>query len=667
MGMTPTHPHLALLALAVALALLSPVCKKPANRPPATPEVPTGVTSGDRDTIYEFRSVAVDPDGDRVALRFAWGNGDTTGWSAWVASGETVNTFHLWDSAGFYEVSAQAKDDSSSLSDWSASRAVAIGNMAPLAPAAPSGPSTLPARRPCWITSVATDPNGDSVALRFCWGKGDTSGWGAWTGSGDSLRLVHRWDSAGTYAVTAQAKDRPGAVSHWSLSTTVAVTIATPRTPLPPVGPSAASANWACRFFASASDPNGNRIALRFAWGDGDTSDWSESVASGDTIRMDHSWSSPDTYHVTVQAKNDSEALSDWSDDAKVTIALPAPGVIKWNYRTQGAASPAAVGSDGTIYFGSNYYLYAVNPDGTLRWHTYTLSSWFTPAAIGPDGTIYAGSSDYYLYALNPDGTVKWRYFTVVYVSTSPSMGPDGEIYFGSGGFYFYALNPDSTLKWRYLPGDDVQSSPAIGADGTIYFGSGDHYLSALNPDGTVKWRYLADGSITSSPAIDSDGTIYVGSYDDHVYALNPDGSLKWRYLADGDVTSSPAIGSDGTIYVGSRDHCVYALNPDGTLRWRYETGDAVTSSPAVATDGTVYVGSDDDYLYALDPDGSLRWRCLMPGDVSSSPAIGPDGMVYVGSESGYMNAVIGSAPLADTPWPKFHHDNRNSGRVGGP
>ncbi|MEO0080493.1 MAG: PQQ-binding-like beta-propeller repeat protein, partial [candidate division WOR-3 bacterium] len=77
--------------------------------------------------------------------------------------------------------------------------------------------------------------------------------------------------------------------------------------------------------------------------------------------------------------------------------------------------------------------------------------------------------------------------------------------------------------------------------------------------------------------------------------------------------------------------------------------------------------GSDDGYLYAIKPDGKLRWRYRTEGPIYSSPAIGSDGTAYFGSNDGYLYAVQGSAPLADSPWPKFRHDNQNSGRTEGP
>ena len=128
-----------------------------------------------------------------------------------------------------------------------------------------------------------------------------------------------------------------------------------------------------------------------------------------------------------------------------------------------------------------------------------------------------------------------------------------------------------------------------------------------------------------TSPAIGSD-TIYVGTYDNHLNALNLDGSLKWSYETGGSVSSSPALGSDCTIYVGSNDNYLYALNQDGSLKWSYETGGYVRSSPAIGNNGTIYIGSKDNNLYAFN-----------------------------GNSSG----------LAETLWPSFQEDVRNSGHFG--
>jgi outer membrane protein assembly factor BamB len=343
------------------------------------------------------------------------------------------------------------------------------------------------------------------------------------------------------------------------------------------------------------------------------------------------------------------------------------PGTLKWRFETGDyVSSSPAIGANGTIYVGSHDgYVYALNPDGTLKWRfkadSYIMDS---SPAIGVDGTLYVGSYDDYIYALNPDGTLKWRFQTEYYsVVSSPAIGADGTVYIGSVDDYIYALNPDGTLKWRFQTGDWVNSSPAIGGDGTIYVGSRDKFIYALNPDGTLKWHFQTGDNVRSSPAIGADGTIYVGSGDNYIYALKPDGTLKWRFRTRGTVRSSPAIGADGTIYVSGG--YIYALNLDGTLKeWRFSLY-SVNTSPAIGADGTIYIGSGDGYICALNPDGTLKWRFQTGDEIRSSPAIGADGTVYIGSGDTYLYAIQGVTPLATSaPWPKFHHNNQNTGRV---
>jgi len=319
-------------------------------------------------------------------------------------------------------------------------------------------------------------------------------------------------------------------------------------------------------------------------------------------------------------------------------------GTLKWKYTTDGTVgSSPAIGSDGTIYVGSNDdNLYAINPSGTLKWKYATGDGIRSSPAIGNDGTIYVGSDDSNLYAINPTGTLKWTYTTGGDIRSSPAIGNDGTIYVGSNDYNLYAINPTGTLKWKYTTGGWIGSFPAIGADGTIYVGSWDDNLYAINPSGTLKWKYATGGSVASSPAIGSEGTIYISSSND-LYAINPDGTLKWSYTTDGYIASSPAIGADGTIYVGSGDGNLYAINPTGTLKWKYTTGGNVASSPAIGSEGTIYIGSYSD-LYAINPTGTLKWKYTIHGHVSS-PAIGSDGTTYIGSTWDGKLYAIGPLP----------------------
>jgi outer membrane protein assembly factor BamB len=342
------------------------------------------------------------------------------------------------------------------------------------------------------------------------------------------------------------------------------------------------------------------------------------------------------------------------------------PGSRMWSFTTgDHVFSSPAIGSDGTVYVGSNDgRLYARNPDGSVKW-SYHTGNWVNSSpAIDSDGTVYVGSLDGNLYAFNPDGSVKWS-FTTGGGFSSPAISFDGTIYVGSDDHRFWAINPDGSLKWSYTTGGMILSSPAIDTDGNVYVGSYDGIIYAIDNDGSLKWSSPTEDAIQSSPAIGVDGTIYVGSDDNIFYALDSEGARKWTYTTGSDIRSSPAIGDDGTIYVGSYDDKLYAFNPDGSVKWSYQTGDDVLSSPAIGSDGVIYVGSKDDRLYAIDPDGLLQWKYDTGNDIYSSPAIGSDGTIYIGSNDNKLYAFYSGSPgLADSPWPKFHQNNRNTGLV---
>lgn len=416
------------------------------------------------------------------------------------------------------------------------------------------------------------------------------------------------------------------------------------------------------------------------------------------------------TKTVYVRFKDAAGNVSTFVND---TIAFQAR--LKWVYTTSGGAiyySSPAIGSDGTIYvangapfnIGVTRGLYAINPDGTLKWSYREempapgVWGFMSSPVLGPDGTIYMQNEWSNLYAVNPNGSLKWN---TANLSTNlavglptPSVGSDGTIY--AGADTVYAFNPDGTLKWR---GDSVASGVfrsgfAIAADLTIYAGGSGYFpgataygaaLVAINPDGTFKWVHPMSGTswIFSSPAIGADGTIYVGvetgaadTDNNYVYAINPDGTLKWRYVVDRGrtVRSSPAIGSDGTIYIGTKagpivNAVFLALNPDGTLKWSFPIlengGGDIYCSPTIGANGIIYFGAETSYLYALNPDGTLAWKYSVINGINwTSPAIASDGTIYIGNNDGNLFAInSNSLGLANTPWPKVHHDNKNTGR----
>lgn len=166
-----------------------------------------------------------------------------------------------------------------------------------------------------------TDPNGDSVAIRFDWGDSTESHWQGWFASGETVAFSHTWTDTGTYEVHAWAEDQKLLTSDSSSGITVQVAIRQPpEMPSVPIGPHRGVQDSSYTFTTAATHPDDLPVAIRFAWGDGDTSDWSDFVASGESVAMSHAWSQPDTCCVTAQAEDTGNALSSWSPPCWIVV-----------------------------------------------------------------------------------------------------------------------------------------------------------------------------------------------------------------------------------------------------------------------------------------------------------------------------------------------------------
>ncbi len=118
------NPRVLVCALLLAALTLLLGCDE--KKKPFHAEVPSGPASGRAGSLLTFTSSATHPDGDEVAIRFDWGDADTSDWSAWLAGGAAAADSHSWSAANTYLVRAQAKDTSGALSDWSQALEVTI-------------------------------------------------------------------------------------------------------------------------------------------------------------------------------------------------------------------------------------------------------------------------------------------------------------------------------------------------------------------------------------------------------------------------------------------------------------------------------------------------------------------------------------------------------------
>jgi len=81
----------------------------PCNTPPNAPTIkgPAVVKEG---VVYPYEFVSNDPDGDDVSYFIDWGDGDTTGWTSYQPSGNSIIIDNKWYASGNYVMKAKARD-----------------------------------------------------------------------------------------------------------------------------------------------------------------------------------------------------------------------------------------------------------------------------------------------------------------------------------------------------------------------------------------------------------------------------------------------------------------------------------------------------------------------------------------------------------------------------
>jgi outer membrane protein assembly factor BamB len=123
------------------------------------------------------------------------------------------------------------------------------------------------------------------------------------------------------------------------------------------------------------------------------------------------------------------------------TVQLPATslGAVSSSASDAGNAAPA-VADDGTVYVGNGDGLRSiVGATGAVNWLFKSANVTSSPA-IGGDGTVFFGVADGTVYAVNPNGSLRFKVTTGGRVSASPAIASNGTVYVTSDDGYLYAI-----------------------------------------------------------------------------------------------------------------------------------------------------------------------------------------------------------------------------------
>ncbi len=249
-----------------------------------------------------------------------------------------------------------------------------------------------------------------------------------------------------------------------------------------------------------------------------------------------------------------------------ILYAFSPEGELLWIYVAEDALDASPAVADGIVYVGDAAGVFhAVRvADGSGVW-TFEVDVFpdremdiLSSAAVGADGTVYFGSRNHHFYALSKEGFKLWSFEAFEPIDSSPAVAPDGTVAVGSREGYLFYFDANGVLEQQVFVGDIFYASPAFDQKGNLYIGAyaGDglsHFL-AVSPDGDYLWAYPAPGYNDSSPLVAPDGRMYVGVHDFSVYAFDLDGAQpelgSWAAFRDNPRRSGRRTGYYGLAKV---------------------------------------------------------------------------------------------------------------------
>lgn len=292
-------------------------------------------------------------------------------------------------------------------------------------------------------------------------------------------------------------------------------------------------------------------------------------------------------------------------------------GSLRWQLQLEGPYSAVrpAIGPDGSVYaidaFGT---LYAASPAGALRWRVAGAGS--KGLAVGSDGTVYVGSEDA-VRAFAPDGALRWTFVQSprAFILLGLSVGPDGNLYgVATQGLGVFSLTPEGSLRWTnpesYARPNVTYGEVVFGPNGSrqqLYFYANAH-VRAVDLSGRSVFAVSRYGQPAVSPL---DGSVHVADV-----AYRPDGSTLWSFGLS--ASDTPDVGADGVTYVTFLWSALYAIDAKGAKRWSVTASDWIQGPVVDPTNRRILLSGTDPItsggvLLAYGTNGARLWRLALP------------------------------------------------------
>jgi hypothetical protein len=372
-------------------------------------------------------------------------------------------------------------------------------------------------------------------------------------------------------------------------------------------------------YTTSAIDPAHESVAVRFDWGDGDTSAWSAWLASGASIADSHSWSAVGNYSVRAQAMTPVGTISDWSKPLEVPIVQTWTRAIGGSFSDEGS---------GVIQASDGGYVVA-----------------------GFTSSFGAGRADIYLIKTDADGNVDWtRTFGDTNIDCGYSISSTidgGYVISGTLGDSAYLVKTDAqgNKLWERTLGANYHHRPGQmllqSSDGgyAALYDDTSSYLVKTDGSGNQVWVARFDFEGESVLETGDSGFVVVGEvyelngqdYDVGLVKLSRSRGRIWAHSyarLDDQYGRSLQPTADGGYVIAGFDWAQFRLllvktDADGREAWTKEFGPRGSGGRSIARTldgGYIIAGSapngaakhEDVYLLKTDASGDSLWAtCL--------------------------------------------------------
>ncbi len=531
---------------------------------PLTPTTPWPDLADD---ALGFFTTSTDPGGLKVCYVFDWGEGATTT-TDYFESGDTGYCNHQFSDTRVHHIRVMARNEKGANSGWSPSLSFRLSHPPQLVDTI-AGLSRWAVDRWYRVSVRVTDPDGDSVAVRFIWGDLPAAGWSTFRPSGSVITDSCKWSVMGPHTVGVVLRDKGGTLSCPSAVETVSVSgmaIVWNNFDGPlcySSTPTLGSLNGEPVFYGVSYDEALDCLTLdgRLLWTAPlgcEPAGYAPSLAAdGQRLYL----SCADSGLFCVDARTGRKI---WS------VVLPDP-----------ADCTPAIGPDNAIYVVGSYWTRELNrivdcgDSGFVEWSIPLgdMGEIEDGAVVGRNGNVYAMGysclSEYsFLVAADTAGHVLWMDSTRIKEGGIPVIDGRDRVLVPDWVGNVYCYNPDGSLAWCAPTGGLCQTSTAVGPNDEVIVTDLDGNVTCLDANGSQQWSCPLGTSGDNTPCITQDSAIIVYDVSGYIYGVGNEGLLLWSFSiwdslgldkrqpreCEGDGYTSPVIGPNGDLYLADCD-----------------------------------------------------------------------------------------------------------------